>query len=191
MSVLEIFGVATGAVCVLLAARENILSWPIGIVNNVAFFVMFWHHKLYADATLQIFYIITAIYGWWKWAHKDAGAPLAVHNTSRQLGLTLLLMMPVVWAGIYELLHHYTDSNVPLGDSLATTLSLGAQFMAGRKLIENWIVWIVVDVVSIALFLYKRLYLTTGLYAAFIVMCMAGYVAWRRTQLRQLAAEAA
>ena len=185
MSALEIFGVATGALCVLLAAREIIWSWPIGIVNNVAFFIMFWRHKLYADATLQIFYILTALYGWWKWAHKDAGMVLRVQNTSRRMGTTLLLLMPVAWFFIYEILHRWTDSNVPLGDSLATTLSLGAQFMAGRKLLENWLVWIVVDVVSIALFLYKHLYLTTTLYAAFIGMCVAGYMAWRKTQLQQ------
>ncbi|MDR3764543.1 MAG: nicotinamide riboside transporter PnuC [Acidobacteriota bacterium] len=184
MSALEIIGVVTGAVCVLLAAREIIWNWPIGIANNIAFFVVFWQHKLYADATLQIFYLLTAIYGWWKWAHKDHGSVLRVRNTSRRMGLTLLVLLPVVWLAIYEILHRWTDSNVPAGDSLATTLSLGAQFMAGRKLLENWLVWIVVDVVSIALFLYKRLYLTTTLYAVFIVMCAGGYLAWRKAQLQ-------
>ncbi len=190
MSPLEIFGVLTGAVCVLLAAKENILTWPIGIVNNVLFFVMFWRNKLYADATLQIFYIVISIYGWWKWSHAGVGQELPVRETSRKLGLLLMALLPVAWYGIYQLLHTYTDSNVPAGDSLATVLSLGAQYMAGRKLIENWLVWIVVDVISVALFVYKRLYLTSGLYAAFIVMCVMGYVAWRKTQVRQAEAVA-
>jgi nicotinamide mononucleotide transporter len=185
MSALEIFGVATGAVCVLLAAKENILTWPIGIANNVAFFVMFWRNKLYADATLQLFYIAIAIYGWWKWGHKKDGQALPIRSTSRRLAIALVVLTPIAWAAIYELLRHYTDSNVPAGDSLATVLSLGAQYMAGRKLLENWLVWVLVDVISIALFVYKHLYLTSMLYAAFIVMCIAGYHAWRQTQLRQ------
>ncbi len=190
MSVLEIFGVATGAICVLLAARENILTWPIGIANNVAFFVMFWRNALYADATLQIFYIVISVYGWWRWSHSDTGSgQLAVRNTTRRTALLLAIVTPIAWLGIYQLLRHYTDSTVPVGDSLATVLSLAAQYMAGRKLLENWFVWIVVDVVSIALFGYKHLYLTAGLYAAFIVMCVMGYRVWQR-HMRQQQAEA-
>jgi len=192
MSPLEIFGVLTGAVCVLLAAKENILTWPIGIVNNALFFVMFWRNRLYADACLQIFYIVIAIYGWWRWSHAGIGeAALPVRNTSKRLTIVLIALMPIAWAAIYQLLHHYTDSNVPAGDSLATVLSLGAQYMAGRKLLENWLVWILVDVISVALFIYKHLYLTAFLYAAFIVMCVAGYQTWRQTQLRQSAAQTA
>jgi len=191
MSALEIFGVATGAICVLLAARENILTWPIGIANNVAFFVMFWRNALYADATLQIFYIVISVYGWWRWSHSDTGSgQLAVRNTTRRTALLLAIVTPIAWLGIYQLLRHYTDSTVPVGDSLATVLSLAAQYMAGRKLLENWFVWIVVDVVSIALFGYKHLYLTAGLYAAFIVMCVMGYRVWQR-HMRQQQAEAA
>jgi nicotinamide mononucleotide transporter len=185
MSALEIFGVATGAACVMLAAKENILTWPIGIANNVAFFVMFWRNKLYAAATLQLFYIAIAIYGWWKWGHKEDGATLPIRSTSRQLAIVLTVLTPMAWVAVYELLHLCTDSNVPASDSLVAVLSLGAQFMAGRKLLENWLVWILVDAIGVALFMYKHLYLTSTLYAAFVVMCIAGYYAWRQTQLRQ------
>jgi nicotinamide mononucleotide transporter len=189
MSPLEIFGVLTGAVCVLLAAKENILNWPIGIVNNALFFVMFWRNKLYADSCLQLCYIAIAIYGWWRWSHAGDGASvLPVRSTSKTVAIVLAVLIPIAWAVLYQVLHRYTDSNVPVGDSLATVLSLAAQYMAGRKLLENWLVWIVVDVISIALFIYKQLYLTSFLYAVFIVMCVAGYLAWRKTQLRQEAA---
>jgi nicotinamide mononucleotide transporter len=192
MSPLEIFGVLTGAVCVLLAAKENILTWPIGIANNVLFFVMFWRNKLYADSCLQLFYIAIAIYGWWRWSHAGEGAgALPVRTTSKKVAIVLIALTPIAWVVLYQVLHRYTDSNVPVGDSLATVLSLGAQYMAGRKLLENWLVWIVVDVISIALFIYKRLYLTSGLYAVFIVMCVAGYIAWRQTQIRQSEAQVA
>jgi nicotinamide mononucleotide transporter len=191
MSPLEIFGVLTGAVCVILAAKENILTWPIGIANNALFLVMFWRNKLYADSLLQLFYIATAIYGWWRWSHSETGSGAQkVQSTSKPVAITLLALTPIAWATIYLLLHRYTDSNVPAGDSLATVLSLAAQYMAGRKLLENWLVWIVVDVISVALFVYKHLYLTASLYGAFIVMCVAGYSAWRQTQLRQGVAQA-
>lgn len=191
MSPLEIFGVLTGAVCVMLAAKENILTWPIGIANNILFFVMFWRTKLYADSCLQLFYIAIAIYGWWHWSHSsDAEGTVQVRTTPKAVAVTLMVLTPIAWVSLYQVLRHYTDSNVPAGDSLATVLSLGAQYMAGRKLLENWLVWIVVDVISIVLFLYKQLYLTSFLYAAFIVMCVAGYSAWRQTQLRQSAAQA-
>jgi nicotinamide mononucleotide transporter len=80
---------------------------------------------------------------------------------------------------------------VPTGDSLATVLAMAAQYMAGSKLLENWLVWIVVDLINVALFVYKHLYLTSSLYAVFIFLCIAGYLAWRRTQLRQSAAQTA
>jgi nicotinamide mononucleotide transporter len=99
-----------------------------------------------------------------------------------------MLVTPLAWAAVYQLLRHYTDSNVPAGDSLATVLSLAAQYMAGRKLLENWLVWIAVDVISVGLFVYKHLYLTSFLYGSFIVMCVGGYSAWRATKLRQEAA---
>jgi len=192
MSPLEIFGVIAGAVCVLLAAKENILTWPIGIVNNVLFFVMFWRNKLYADACLQIFYIAISIYGWWRWSHAEDGAGTQrVRSTSRLTAGVLVFLCALGWVAVYQVLHRFTDSNVPAGDALVTVLSLSAQYMAGRKMIENWIVWIVVDVISIALYIYKHLYLTSLLSAAFIVMCVMGYQAWRQTQIRQSAIEAA
>lgn len=192
MSPLEIFGVLTGAICVLLAAKENILTWPIGIVNNVLFFVMFWRNKLYADATLQLFYIAISIYGWWRWSHAEDGVGVQkVRSTSKLTAWALLFISALGWVAVYQILHRFTDSNVPAGDALITVLSLSAQYMAGRKMIENWLVWIVVDIISIALYIYKHLYLTSLLSAAFIVMCVMGYQAWRQTQVRQSATEIA
>jgi nicotinamide mononucleotide transporter len=188
MSPLEICGFLTGAGCVLLAMKENILCWPISMTNDVVFFVVFWRSSLYAYSCLQGFYFALAVYGWWRWSHSESGAgKQQIRSTSRGIALGLLLATPLAWAAVYQVLRHYTDSNVPAGDALATVLSLTAQYMAGRKLLENWLVWIAVDVISVALFLYKHLYLTAFLYGSFIAMCVAGYAAWRRTKLRQAA----
>lgn len=190
MSPLEICGFLTGAACVLLAMRENILCWPIGMANDVLFFVMFWRSNLYAVCCLQVFYFALSLYGWWRWSHSERGAGRQqIRGTSPGIALGLGMAIPLAWAAVYAMLRHYTDSNVPAGDALATALAMAAQYMTGRKLLENWMVWVAVDAISAGLCVYKHLYLTSLLYAAFIVMCVGGYSAWRKTMRRQAAAE--
>lgn len=187
MSPLEIVGVLTGAVCVWLAAKENILTWPIGITNNILFSLVFWRAHVYADSCLQLFYIVIAIYGWWRWGHSESGAGAQqIRSTSQSVWLVLLLLTPLAWVAVYLMLCHWTNSDVPAVDSLISVLSLVAQYMAGRKLLQNWLVWIVVDVISVGLFIYKHLYLTSCLYLVFIAMCVAGYLRWHTQQQRAL-----
>ncbi len=192
MSWIEILGFVSGAACVLLAARQNIWNWPIGIANNIFYIIVFLRSGLYADSGLQVFYIVISIYGWWRWLHAETGAlQQPVTRTRRQIWLVLAVLTPLAWAGLYQLLHRFTNSTVPLCDSLTTALSLTAQYMMGRKLIENWIVWIVADVIYIGLYIYKALYLTSALYAIFIVMCVMGYRGWRESLARTAAEEPA
>ena len=185
---IEILGVVTGAACVLLAVRENAWNWPIGILNNIFFLIVFWHSKLYADACLQVFYMALAVYGLWNWLYggkQHTRAPIV-----RATGRSLLMLLPATAAAagiLYYILRQHTDSNVPLGDAVTTALSLTAQYMLGRKQIENWLVWITADVIYIGLYWYKSLYPTALLYVAFIAMCVAGYRAWQRTLTREYA----
>jgi nicotinamide mononucleotide transporter len=176
----EVLGFGTGAACVWLAARENIWSWPVGIANNIFYFVVFWGAGLYADSLLQLFYLGISIYGWVKWARGGpAHRTLPASRTSRAMAVGLVAFGVIAAATMYLVLRHYTDSTVPAGDAITTAMSLTAQFMLGRKLVENWLVWIVVDVIYIGLYSYKALYLTAVLYAIFIVMCVVGYRRWR------------
>jgi len=180
MSWIEVLGFVTGAACVLLAARQNIWNWPIGIANNIFYIIVFLRSGLYADSGLQVFYIIISIYGWWRWLHAETGgSQQPVTRTRRRIWMVLAVVTPLAWVGLYQLLHRFTNSTVPMCDSLTTALSLTAQYMMGRKLIENWIVWIVADVIYIGLYIYKTLYLTSALYAIFIAMCVIGYRGWR------------
>ena len=193
LSWIESLGFITGAVCVLLAVKENVWNWPIGILNNLVYLVVFWHSKLYADSGLQIFYIVISLYGLWNWLYGgDQKSHATIARTTRNSAV-LLFAAGVAAAGIlYYVLRHFTDSNVPVGDAITTALSLTAQYMLGRKLLENWLVWIAADVIYVALYCYKSLYLTALLYAIFIVMCVAGYRAWLRTMdAGDVAAEAA
>lgn len=182
MSPLEVFGFVTGGVCVFLQVRQNVWGWPIGITNNIAYFVVFWQNRLYADACLQIFFLSVSLYGWWKWLYGgvDHGR-LQVQRTSTRFGFTLAGITIAAALLIYSLLRRYSDSDVPWADSTTTAMSLTAQFMLGRKLLENWLLWIAVNVLYIGLYGYKRLFLTAFLYAIFIVMCIMGYRGWKRS----------
>ncbi len=192
MNLTEILGFVTGAACVLLAARENVWNWPIGIANEIFFFILFWHSKLYADAVLQIVYLVVSLYGWWLWLYGGKQrSQLPITRVSRSGAIILGLVTAGATVAIYAVLSKFTDSNVPLGDAITTALSLVAQYMLGRKLIENWAVWITADFIYIALYSYKHLYLTAALYAIFIVMCVSGYLHWQRSLNAQIGAEPA
>jgi len=182
MTWIEVLGFVTGAVSVAFAVRESAWNWPVGIANNVFFFVLFWKAKLYADALLQIVYVIISIYGWWNWLHGGAGnSKLPITRTRLQTALLLFLVTALSTAVMAFVLEKFTDSQVPIGDGVTTALSLTAQYMLSRKLLENWWVWMTADVIYILLYCYKSLYLTGILYAIFFAMCIVGYRGWRKS----------
>jgi len=178
----EILGFVTGAASVLLAVRENAWNWPIGIANNIFFLILFWKAKLYADATLQIVYIVISVFGWWNWVRGGAGhTELPISRTTARTAIVLAVLTTVATALLMAILRRFTDSSAPLGDGVTTALSLTAQYMLSRKLLENWWVWMTADVIYVALYCYKSLYLTGVLYLLFFAMCIAGYTGWRKS----------
>jgi nicotinamide mononucleotide transporter len=178
---MEAFGFITGAACVALLVRQNIWNWPLGITNNLIFVVLFYRTGLYADVGLQGFYIAIAIFGWWSWLHggKNHDA-LKVGRVAPATGGLLLLAVAAMTAALTWLLRRYTNSTVPVLDSLITAISLVAQFMMTRKWIENWWVWIVANCISVGLLIYKGLYVTSALYLVYQVLCVMGLIEWRR-----------
>jgi nicotinamide mononucleotide transporter len=188
----EILGFLTGAVCVWLLVKENIWNWPIGIANNIFYIVIFTQSGLYADAGLQFVYIAISIYGWWNWLH--GGRNRSELNVSRANVVSLsgyLAIAGCSTALLFWILHRFTDSTVPLADGLTTALFLTAQYMMSRKVVENWWFWIVGDALAIALYIYKHLYLTSALYAIFLVMCIMGLLEWQKSARRKVAAASA
>ena len=133
--------------------KENVWSWPIGTINNIFFLLLFWHSKLYADAVLQVVYVIVGLYGWWNWVHGGAGrvADLTMSRVSHAGLGRMLLIACVCTFSIRWLLVRFTDSSVPMLDAVTTALSLVAQYMLGMKWIENWYFWMVADVIYIGL----------------------------------------
>ena len=176
---IEAIGAATGAVCVWLAAVSDPWTWPIGIANNLLYFVVFWRSKLYADALLQLVYVAISLYGIWRW-RGGGGHVRPVERGSRKelaaVGVAVAISTLVLW----RLLGAATDSDVPQWDGLTTSMSLGAQWLMSRRIFENWHLWIAVDLVYVPLYLYKGLYVTAGLYAFFMALCALGLRDWRR-----------
>jgi nicotinamide mononucleotide transporter len=178
----EILGFVTGALTVLLAVRESAWTWPVGIVNNVFFLILFWKTKLYADAVLQIVYIVISIFGWWNWLRGGAGhSELPISRTSVRSAILLAGITAAATVLLTLALRRFTDSVVPFWDGVTTALSLTAQYMLSRKLLENWWVWMTADVIYVALYCYKSLYLTGALYLLFFGMCVVGCAGWRKS----------
>lgn len=175
----EILGFATGLLCVALLVRQHIANWPVGILNVVLLMVVFWTYGLYADAALQIVYVVLGFYGWWLWTTRPSG-PLVVRRTTRAEWNLLGIAGFVLTAGLWLYLDRLTNSTVPLADALTTALSLLATYGQARKLLENWWLWIAADLIYVPLYAYKDLWLTAILYIGFLALCVAGLREWRR-----------
>ena len=188
MSPLELVAALVGALSVWLSVRQNIWSWPTAIVNVVLYAIVFYEAKLYADMGLQVIYAILSIYGWYEWLYGGAGhTELRVSRTSPRIGVLLALIAAAGSALLGVFLHHETDAALPFMDSFLSSTSLVAQWMMTKKLLENWLVWIGVDVLYVGMFIFKGLYLTAGLYAVFLALAMKGYIDWRRSIAAQQA----
>jgi nicotinamide mononucleotide transporter len=162
--------------------RVYATGWPLAIAASLLYFVLFWDSRLYGEASLQLFFVLVACWGWWQWlrGHAADGQALRVRKLSSrwrgQLGLAVLGAWPLL--GI--LLRQFTDTDVPWWDALPTAGSLAGQWLLGRKYVENWPVWLAVNLISIGLFSYKGLWLTVLLYALFALLSLAGWRAWSK-----------
>lgn len=181
VTTIEIVAAGILLISVILSAVENIWSWPTAIVGVALYIIVFYEAKLYADMGLQFIYIAISIYGWWKWLH--GGEDKGELRVSRAPMPTLIIgsLLAAAFAVTLGLLfRQFTDNPLPFADSALTSFSLLAQFLMAKKYIENWYIWIVVDVFYIAMFIFKHLYPTAVLYAAFIGACTLGLVQWRK-----------
>lgn len=192
VSVIEVIGFVTGALCVWAVTRQFVWNWPVGIANNVAFLILFVGVGLYADAVLQVIFAAVAVYGWILWSRRGAANRGAVVEVRRATGREViggLAAAALLTAAAAVLLHSATDSTVPLPDAFVLAGSLLATWGQARKIIEQWWVWIAVDVVSIPLYAAKGLWLTAVLYTGFLALCIDGLRRWtielRRTRARR------
>jgi nicotinamide mononucleotide transporter len=188
MSILELIGTVAGFACVWLVVRQNIWNWPVGIVNNVLFLVLVAQNHLYANVGLQIVFIASGFYGWWKWLYGGANRTELPVSRLRRVYLAVYAAAWVVCAiGLAWLLQelawraNIAPPDFVYWDSSITVASLLAQWMLTHKKIENWWVWIfAVNLSQFFLFAGKGLYLMAGLQIAYILLSLQGYLAWRK-----------
>ena len=180
MSPLEIVAVVFSLLSVVYAMRRRVATWPTGIVGVMAYTIVFARTRLYADMALQVVFLAQGLYGWANWrnasANADAAAPIATMSNSARLGVAVAVVASV--ATLWQLLARYTDAASPLWDATVSVLSLAANWLLARRLLENWVLWILADVLYVGLFWSKGLRLSAGLYAIFLVLAVAGLLRW-------------
>ena len=187
--IIELIGAAIGLIYLFLEYKANVWLWPAGIVMSLFYVVIFFHGKFYADAAVYLYYIGANTYGLLKWTRSrrrnlteegsDTEALPITHVPKGQL-LPLAAVTIALWGLLYWVLGTFTDSPVPLGDAFTTALSIVAMWMLAQKYLEQWLLWIVVNAVSTALYFWKGLYPTGVLFIVYVVVAVMGYFRWRK-----------
>ena len=180
MSPIEVLAVLASLCSVWLSVRRHILTWPTGILGVSAYFVVFLRERLYADMGLQVLFFVQCSYGWWAWRRSEQRAEPPIRLLPARLRVALVAGVVAAAWGAGTLLARYTDAAAPYWDASASVLSITANQLLARRLLENWVLWIVADVLYVGIFTWKGLYLSAGLYAIFLAMVVAGLRRWTR-----------
>lgn len=201
---IEVFGAVTGILYVILEIRQNIWLWPVGIITSGVYIWVFFTGKLYADMSLQGYYLLISVLGWYWWLRgsglraqsagqkgkdspleslsRDSGrARLSVSRVNLRTAIILSLVFVVLYIIMWIILDRLTDSPVPAWDSFITSLSVIATWMLARKIYEHWFLWIVVNLAAATLFFTRELYPTVLLYIVYCAMSFVGLIEWKKT----------
>lgn len=187
LSLLELMATLFGLISVFLASRSNVITWPTGILNECGFFLIFFQVQLYADMLLQVFFLLVTIYGWYSWSRGENKKSILVISQKSLLKLLALMAFSILILGsIVAELHNLLPTVFqkaaasPYVDSFVTVASVIATFLLAKKILQTWIFWIVVDVVSIGLFFSRGIYFIVLEYIIFLIMACYGYIYWRK-----------
>lgn len=183
--ILQIVGATLGLIYLWLEYKANIWLWVVSAIMPMVHGTLYLTEGVYADAAMQLYYVLAAVYGLAVWRRKpksqsEGKTSGRIQHTPVAWVLPLVLVYGVLHVAIYFLLTEFTDSTVPLFDAMSTALSVVAMWMLSRKLVEQWLVWLVVDMISVGLYLYKGIPITAGLYLVYCILAVAGYMRWRR-----------
>ncbi len=186
---IEILGAVFGLLYILLSIKQNIWCWPVGLVTSALYIYVFFVSKFYADMSLQVYYLIVSAYGWYHWkfgAKSKKTDDLKVSKVNIKLGVILFVINALLFLIIAYVLVNFTDSEIPYWDAFTTAASFIATWMLARKIIEHWIIWIIVDAVSLGLYVYKGLYPTVILFGVYTVLAVLGYIEWKKEITKSL-----
>ncbi len=185
MTLVEAIATFFGLICVWLTVKQNIWCWPTGIAQVTLYIFVFYDARLYSDMILHIIYVIINVYGWYHWLYGNKEKEeLKVSLVGNWIWMWLIICVIGTFTWGY-VMANYTNAALPYYDSFITAASLIAQWLMARKIVESWWFWIVVDIVAVGVYFVKGLYITTGLYAVFLVMATMGYFEWRRAYRKE------
>ena len=197
MQLLEYFGVLTGLLYLFLEIRQHRAMWVVGFLTSLVYVFVFFFSKIYADMGLNIYYVAISIYGFWQWTRKSGtGTSGTGEAAASQEAILYRNMTPRLFAGIsfailalfallYYVLHHFSDSPIPVGDAFTTAVGIVATWMLARRIIEHWIFWIIVNCASVYLYYLRGLYPTMFLYICYAVLAAIGLYTWKKKGIRK------
>ena len=178
---LEAFATIFGLLSVWFSMRENILVFPTGIVNTSIYVYILFFAGLYGDMSINAYYFAMSIYGWKKWSQKtDNTYYIPIRNSTRREKIYSIILMTVSFGLLSYILKNFTSSSVPYIDALTTSIFFVGMWLMAKKVIDNWIYWIIGDLITIPLYIYKGLTITAFQYLIFTILAIAGYIAWKK-----------
>lgn len=179
---LEILGTLVGIAYLYYEYRADMRVWIAGIIMPAISLFVYWNAGLYADFGINIYYLLAAVYGWyvWQYGHRQEVSERPIRRMPCRMLPILALTFVACFVAIGWVLERYTDSTVPWWDSFTTALSIVGMWMLARKWVEQWLAWIVVDVVCSGLYVYKEVYFYAALYAIYVIVAVLGYREWKR-----------
>ncbi len=187
----ELAGFLLSLAMVYCNIKEIHWGWPLAILSSALYSAVFWENQLYGESILQLMFILMAAWGWHQWRQGEVATPSQAPTTSMPLAISwlekperfkVLAATLVAWPALTYFLDHFTDSDVAPWDGLVTAMSLTAQYLLGRKKMENWGVWILVNLLTVGLMVWKSLWLTAVLYGIFAILSIVGWRTWRAKQ---------
>ena len=182
----EIIGFITGILCVALAAFNNIWNWPIAIISVIFYIYIYYHKQLYADTGLQVYFLVMNIYGWYYWSKTPATEEkaLIMRITSREIIYSIIAV--IIFTIFLGSVLKYTSASFPYLDSFCAAGSLVGQVWLARKVLENWLIWIFVDIIYVGILIFKHLDLTAILYGIYVPLAIWGYYDWNKDYRKQI-----
>lgn len=177
---LEYIAVCFGIASVIFSRMENILVYPVGMINTAIYIYLYITHGLYADASVNFYYTVMSIIGWRMWTKKQSGYTLAITKSKTKDWISALIFFGICWTILYLILKKFTDSTVPLADSFTSAAAFTGMWLMNSKKIENWIWWIITNLASIPLNFYKHLVFTSFQYLVFLILAIMGYITWTK-----------
>lgn len=183
MEWVEYAGFASGALGVWLTIRQKIACFPVGMINVSLSAWLFWQEKLYADTLQQCVYFVLLVFGWMEWGKRKEAASSAVSRLNLQQGFLLLTLTAAGTVLLFNLLRSFTDAHYPLPDSFATCLAFAAQYLIAKKKIENWVLWVVVNLIYMVIYTCKDLHLYVVLYSIYLLLSFYGFFSWKKEQV--------